>query len=51
MKKVGLFIMALATAICANATDLKGLKIYVNPGHGGHDSDDLAGCSDTVLWR
>lgn len=40
MKKVGLFIMALATAICANATDLKDLKIYVNPGHGGHDSDD-----------
>lgn len=40
MKKVGLFIIALATAICANATDLKDLKIYVNPGHGGHDSDD-----------
>ena len=40
MKKLNLFILAIAASLCANAADLKDLKIYVNPGHGGHDSDD-----------
>ena len=40
MKKLNLLLMAAATAVSANAADLNGLKIYVNPGHGGYDSDD-----------
>ena len=33
-------ILAVAATLAASATDLKDLKIYINPGHGGHDSDD-----------
>lgn len=40
MKKINLFMLAAATAVTVNAADLNGLKIYVNPGHGGYDSDD-----------
>ena len=40
MKKLSFLVIAVAASLCVNATDLKGLKIYINPGHGGHDSDD-----------
>jgi N-acetylmuramoyl-L-alanine amidase len=41
MKKTVFFLLALLTsAIVVQSADLTGLKIYVNPGHGGHDSDD-----------
>ena len=41
MKKL-LFIPILMLAILGNlpAQDLSGVKIYINPGHGGYDSDD-----------
>ena len=37
------FISALllpAMALTGSARDAKGLTVYINPGHGGHDSDD-----------
>ena len=40
MKKLNIILIALATCMCANAKDMKDLKIYVNPGHGGYDADD-----------
>ena len=40
MKKLSILAIALAATIGATATDMKDLKIYVNPGHGGYDSDD-----------
>ncbi len=40
MKKLSFLLFAVAASLCVNATDLKDLKIYINPGHGGHDSDD-----------
>jgi len=38
MKKITLLLFVLLTGIFAYAGDLTGIKIYVNPGHGGHDS-------------
>lgn len=32
--------MALSAALCVDAANFNGKKYYVNPGHGGHDSDD-----------
>ena len=32
------FLVLIATSVFAQ--DFKGAKIYINPGHGGHDSDD-----------
>ena len=42
MKKIPLLILliALAAGPVFSQTDLSGIKIFVNPGHGGHDSDD-----------
>lgn len=40
MKKLSILAITLAATIGATATDMKDLKIYVNPGHGGYDSDD-----------
>lgn len=40
MKRFNLLILCAATALTGAATDLNKLKIYVNPGHGGYDSDD-----------
>lgn len=40
MKKLGLLLFSLAASVCVNATDLDELKIYINPGHGGHDTSD-----------
>ena len=33
-------IAASALALNAGARDASGLKVYINPGHGGHDADD-----------
>lgn len=33
-------IMASAMALSLSARDAAGLKIYINPGHGGHESND-----------
>ena len=40
MKKTILFLLVILTSIAAQAGDLTGIKIYLNPGHGGYDSDD-----------
>ncbi|MDR0542704.1 MAG: T9SS type A sorting domain-containing protein [Dysgonamonadaceae bacterium] len=40
MKKITFFLLVLLTSIAAQATDLTGIKIYINPGHGGYDSND-----------
>jgi N-acetylmuramoyl-L-alanine amidase len=40
MKKITFLLLVLLTSVVAQATDLTGIKIYVNPGHGGYDSDD-----------
>ena len=39
MKKIFL-LLSILLAFTVQAKDLSGLKIYVNPGHGGYDSDD-----------
>lgn len=46
------FILALllVSFTAAAAQDLKGIKIYINPGHGGHDSDDRF-ISETGFWE
>lgn len=33
-------IMMAGAIVAGSARDAKGLKVYINPGHGGHDSDD-----------
>ena len=38
MKQSILFLLVLLTSIAVQAGDLTGIKIYVNPGHGGHDA-------------
>ncbi|MDR3219399.1 MAG: T9SS type A sorting domain-containing protein [Dysgonamonadaceae bacterium] len=40
MKKIAIFLLVLLTSIAAQATDLTGVKIYINPGHGGYDAND-----------
>ncbi|NLI71889.1 MAG: T9SS type A sorting domain-containing protein [Bacteroidales bacterium] len=40
MKKNILFLLILCMSVMAQATDLTGLKIYINPGHGGHEGND-----------
>ena len=40
MKKITLFIFAFLTVLAAQATDLTGVKIYINPGHGGYNGND-----------
>ncbi len=41
MKKIySIIAVILCTVFTVNAADLGGKKFYVNPGHGGHDSDD-----------
>ncbi len=40
MKKLNILLLALAATFTVSAIDMKDLKIYVNPGHGGHESDD-----------
>lgn len=37
-KQISLALMACAGLLSASADN--GLKVYINPGHGGHDSDD-----------
>lgn len=40
MKRMMTLFIAALTLTCAMAADLTGLKIYINPGHGGFDSND-----------
>ncbi|GHV57809.1 hypothetical protein FACS1894182_07680 [Bacteroidia bacterium] len=41
MKKIVILFFVLLTSITAvHATDLTGIKIYLNPGHGGYDPND-----------
>ena len=40
MKRIFMWLFALCIISNAFADDLKGVRIYVNPGHGGYDSDD-----------
>lgn len=51
LKKIILFIiLALFVISFATAQDLTDYRIYVNPGHGGHDSDDRY-ISATGFWE
>ncbi len=40
MRQIALLIISFLTIITAQATDLTGVKIYINPGHGGYDNND-----------
>ena len=40
MKRFMTIFMVALTVTCAMAADMTGLKIYLNPGHGGFDSND-----------
>lgn len=40
MKKTLFIALALMGSVVANSADFGGKKFYINPGHGGHDSDD-----------
>ena len=40
MKKYYIIIIAFLGCLGLQAKDMTGLKIYINPGHGGYDSDD-----------
>lgn len=40
IKYLATAILAAGAIISGGARDAKGIKIYINPGHGGHDSDD-----------
>lgn len=40
MKKIILFWIAFIFVTVSSAQDLTGIRIYINPGHGGFDSDD-----------
>ncbi|MDR3287250.1 MAG: N-acetylmuramoyl-L-alanine amidase, partial [Prevotellaceae bacterium] len=40
MKKIILLLLVIFASTANYATDLTGIKIYINPGHGGYDSDD-----------
>lgn len=40
MKRIALLIVSILTIFTAQAIDLTGVKIYINPGHGGYDSND-----------
>ena len=46
--KQALFLFILAGSLTAQ--DFSGIKIYINPGHGGHDSDDRY-ISSTGYWE
>jgi N-acetylmuramoyl-L-alanine amidase len=35
-----IFLITLAVRLQSQTTDFTGYKIFINPGHGGHDSDD-----------
>jgi len=51
LKKITLFIiLSLSVSYFASAQDLSDYRIYVNPGHGGHDSDDRY-ISATGFWE
>ena len=60
MKRIFMWLFALCIISNAFADDLKGVRIYVNPGHGGYDSDDRSVATipfpttysaDTGLWE
>ena len=41
MKKISILALCvLGLSLCANSANFGGKKFYINPGHGGHDSDD-----------
>ncbi|WP_455584469.1 N-acetylmuramoyl-L-alanine amidase [Bacteroides sp.] len=40
MKRIALLIVSFLTIFTAQAIDLTGVKIYINPGHGGYDDND-----------
>ena len=40
MKRIVMWLFALCFISSIHADDLTGVKIYINPGHGGYDSGD-----------
>ncbi len=48
MNRIFLFIVLFVSSIFAQ--DFTGIRIYINPGHGGHDSDDRF-IPETKFWE
>lgn len=40
MRRIFLLLLFTIATIAVNSQDFSGIKIFINPGHGGHDSDD-----------
>ncbi len=55
MKKIKLLVLVMVIGMIAtlNGQSLAGKKIMINPGHGGHDSDDrfIPLTSDIAFWE
>ena len=49
MKKILVIIFALLSVL--SAQDLSGKKLYINAGHGGHDSGDRPPINDAGYWE
>ena len=40
MKKILICVVGLLSTLLVYSQDMTGVRIYINPGHGGYDSDD-----------
>jgi N-acetylmuramoyl-L-alanine amidase len=49
MKKIIIILLSLITLI--SAQDLSGKKLYINAGHGGHDSNDRPPINNAGYWE
>jgi len=49
MKRIIILFLSIITLL--NAQDLTGKKIYVNAGHGGHDSNDRPPINNAGFWE
>ncbi len=49
MKKIVAFLLILSTVVWAQ--DFDGIKIYINPGHGGHDPANDRYIPETGYWE
>ena len=51
MRTVRFFIVLLLLGSALNAQDFSGIKIYINPGHGGHDPSNDRYIEQTGYWE
>lgn len=49
MKKIFIILLSIITLL--SAQDLSGKKLYINPGHGGHDSNDRPPINDSGFYE